>query len=63
VIRKHACSNAEVFFRLRGAGMVRREGRDVLPRCQLYANYFREYLNIYSDASAKPLHCRRYSAG
>lgn len=46
VIRKHACSNPEVFFRLRGAGLVRREGRDVLPRCQLYADYFQEYLNV-----------------
>jgi len=46
VIRKHTCGNAEVFFRLRGAGLVRREGHDALPRCQLYADYFQEYLNV-----------------
>lgn len=46
VIRKHACSNAEVFFRLRGAGLVRREGHDILPRCRLYADYFQEYFNV-----------------
>lgn len=32
------------FFRLRGAGLVRKEGKDVLPRCRLYANFFRERL-------------------
>jgi hypothetical protein len=46
VIRDHRCQNEEVFFRLRGAGLVRREGHDELPRCQLYADYFREYLHV-----------------
>lgn len=45
VIRQHRCSNERVFFRLRGAGLVRREGQMVLPRCQLYADYFREHLH------------------
>ncbi|MCG6138308.1 MAG: AAA-like domain-containing protein [Nostoc sp. LLA-1] len=44
VIRQQTCEDEGVFFRLRGAGLVRREGRIVLPRCQLYADYFRENL-------------------
>jgi hypothetical protein len=45
VIRHHSCPDEEVFFRLRGAGLVQREGREVLPRCQLYADFFRERLD------------------
>ena len=45
VIRNNICQDEQIFFRLRGAGLVRREGRAVLPRCQLYADYFRERLN------------------
>jgi AAA-like domain len=44
VIRQNICEDERVFFRLRGAGLVRREGRAVFPRCQLYADFFREYL-------------------
>jgi hypothetical protein len=44
-IRQQRCSNERVFFQLHGAGLVRREGQTVLPRCQLYANYFREHLH------------------
>ena len=44
VLRNNICQDAGVFFRLRGAGLVRRAGQTVLPRCQLYANYFREHL-------------------
>ncbi|MDZ8184085.1 MAG: AAA-like domain-containing protein [Nostoc sp. ChiSLP02] len=44
VIRQNICEDEGIFFRLRGAGLVRREGRIVLPRCQLYAEYFREHL-------------------
>ena len=44
VIRHHTCPDEQVFFRLRGAGLVRREGKKVLPRCQLYADYFQEHL-------------------
>ncbi|BAY27848.1 hypothetical protein NIES2100_76740 [Calothrix sp. NIES-2100] len=44
VIRHNTCDDERVFFRLRGAGLVRREGRTVIPRCQLYADYFRENL-------------------
>ena len=45
VLRRGECSDERVFFRLRGAGLVRREGRAVLPRCRLYADYFREHLH------------------
>jgi hypothetical protein len=34
-----------VFFRLRGAGLVRRVGNDEIPRNMLYADYFRKRLN------------------
>lgn len=44
VIRNRTCSDERVFFRLRGAGLVQREGKTVLPRCQLYADYFQEHL-------------------
>lgn len=44
VIRQNTCSDKQIFWRLRGAGLVREEGRVVLPRCQLYADYFRENL-------------------
>jgi hypothetical protein len=44
-IRQNRCDDERVFFRLRGAGLVRREGRATLPRCRLYADYFRERLH------------------
>ena len=44
-ITRNECQDERVFFRLRGAGLVRREGRAVLPRCNLYAEYFREHLH------------------
>jgi hypothetical protein len=44
VIFKNECRDDLIFFRLRGAGLVRREGAKVVPRCQLYANYFKERL-------------------
>ena len=44
VLKHHTCADERVFFRLRGAGLIKREGRTVVPRCQLYADYFREHL-------------------
>ncbi|MFL9458517.1 AAA-like domain-containing protein [Tolypothrix campylonemoides VB511288_2] len=44
VIRQNTCTDKRIFWKLRGAGLVREEGRIVQPRCQLYANYFRENL-------------------
>ncbi len=45
VIKYQRCPDEQVFFRLRGAGLVRRAGNDVLPRNQLYAEYFGKRLN------------------
>ncbi len=45
VIRQQRCSNERVFVKLRGAGLVRQDGKTVLPRCQLYADYFQEHLH------------------
>ena len=44
VIRSNRCQDL-TFFCLRGLGLVRKEGPAVLPRCQLYADYFREHLH------------------
>lgn len=45
VIRHSRCDDERTFFRLRGAGLVRREGGAVLPRCRLYEGFFREHLH------------------
>ena len=45
VMRNNKCPDERIFFRLRGAGLVRREQGKELPRCQLYADYFKEHLN------------------
>lgn len=45
VIKYQRCADEHVFFRLRGAGLVRRMGNDVLPRNALYAEYFGKRLN------------------
>jgi hypothetical protein len=45
VLRQHTCEDERIFFRLRGAGLVRRDGAATVPRCQLYAAYFREHLH------------------
>lgn len=44
VVRHQICRDEGSFYRLQGAGLVRREGQMVLPRCRLYADYFRERL-------------------
>jgi len=45
VLRDQTCEAEEVFWRLRGAGLVRRVGRKTLPWCTLYADYFRRRLD------------------
>ena len=45
VLRSHTCADEGIFWRLRGAGLVRREGNLIVPRCKLYADYFRERLH------------------
>jgi hypothetical protein len=44
VLRNNTLPDERIFFRLRGAGLVKREGTAVVPRNQLYADYFREHL-------------------
>lgn len=44
VFNHQACPDERVFFRLRGAGLIRREGQKVVPRCRLYETYFQEHL-------------------
>jgi hypothetical protein len=44
ILRNNTCADARVVYRLHSAGLVRIEGRTVLPRCRLYADYFREHL-------------------
>ncbi len=45
VIKFQHCPDENTFFRLRGAGLVRRVGNAVLPRNTLYACYFGERLH------------------
>jgi len=45
VLKNGSCSD-DVFFRLRGAGLVKNEGKAVAPRCPLYGAYFREHLHV-----------------
>jgi DNA-binding CsgD family transcriptional regulator len=59
VLKHHTCADEQVFFRLHGAGLVKRDGRAVVPRCQLYTEYFREHLTAAtaprrSEAAAPP---------
>lgn len=45
VIRQQRCPDELLYNRLLGAGLVQpRQGECVLPRCELYAAYFREHL-------------------
>jgi hypothetical protein len=44
VLQSQSCSN-ELFFRLRGVGLVRRIENRVVPSSQLYATFFREHLH------------------
>lgn len=44
IIQDQACSDDILYNRLHGAGLVRRKGDFVVPRCKLYAQYFQERL-------------------
>ena len=46
ILAHNTCSDDVLFFRLRGAGLARRDGSDVVPRYGLYATYFREHFNV-----------------
>jgi hypothetical protein len=45
IIAHQGCPDESIFFRLRGAGLVRRaaDGLSILPRCKLYADFFQKY--------------------
>ena len=45
VIRNKTYSDERIARLLIAAGLVRREGQQTLPRCQLYRDYFREHLD------------------
>jgi hypothetical protein len=45
VIRRRSCPDELIYNRLHGAGLVQRQGEQVYPRCELYAEYFRERLS------------------
>jgi hypothetical protein len=49
VLRRSICSDERVFFRLRGSGLVKRIGSTVVPRCQLYTDYFIQHLKDNCD--------------
>lgn len=44
VLLHHRCPDDRTFFRLRGAGLIRRRENDVVPRCPLYGQFFGEHL-------------------
>lgn len=46
IIKHRTCADDWIFRRLEGVGLVRKEGYNFIPRCQLYENYFREKLNV-----------------
>jgi hypothetical protein len=45
VLENNVCSDEKTFFRLQGAGLVRREENLIVPRCDLYSQFFKEHLN------------------
>jgi hypothetical protein len=44
-IKFQRCSDEHVFFQLRGSGLLKRVDTKVMPRNQLYADYFGKRLN------------------
>lgn len=45
ILRNNACADEQLVWRLEGAGLVKRDGTRVLPRCELYTKYFRQHLS------------------
>jgi AAA-like domain/TIR domain len=45
VVGGHAVRDELLVYRLEGVGLVRRQGNNVWPRCELYARYFGERLH------------------
>jgi hypothetical protein len=46
ILRSGIGGDDQDFWRLQGAGLVRKEGSRQVPRCRLYADYFREHLHV-----------------
>lgn len=44
ILRSQTYPSNPILFQLEGQGLVYRSGKKVLPRCQLYADYFKEHL-------------------
>ncbi|NEP16364.1 MAG: hypothetical protein F6J97_05600 [Leptolyngbya sp. SIO4C1] len=44
ILREQTCEDEVLYFRLHGAGLVCRDGQRVVPRCWLYADYFKAHL-------------------
>jgi hypothetical protein len=44
LLRGRECKDVDVLWRLTGAGLVHRVGDGVVPRCPLYAEFFRRHL-------------------
>jgi len=45
VIRTQTCLDERTVRLLSAAGLVLREGKQIVPRCQLYADYFERHLH------------------
>jgi hypothetical protein len=45
-LQNSTCNDEDIFFRLRGAGLVQGSGRKAIMRNQLYADFFRKHLKI-----------------
>ena len=45
VIKRNRCPDRDVYFRLRGAGLVREQEDLIVPRNGLYAEYFRKHID------------------
>lgn len=45
IIRGNGCADRRVLDQLQGAGLVKQNGRLIVPRCKLYEQFFREQLN------------------
>lgn len=46
ICRDHAHEENQTFYRLKGAGLIKKQGKQVVLRNQLYDRYFKERLNV-----------------
>jgi hypothetical protein len=45
ICREHSLEESQIYYRLKGAGLIKREGKRVIFRNQLYDRFFKERLN------------------